>query len=131
MPSCFCRTLFLSSAIFFSCNQNHSSNSSLFEERIVNEAIELRNGRIIELRDIYPALTDSIPEASNDTAILAAILKKKGFKTVNSGWGNFLHGPGMITFSLKKDDCECEVGKYYYRQTEAGLFLVTESIYCK
>ncbi|MFC4818457.1 hypothetical protein [Flavobacterium sp. GCM10023249] len=116
---------------FVSCKQEKPNPSESFEEKIVAMAIEQKNNRAIELKDIYDDLVTEIPEDSIEKAVMVEILKEKGFAIIHWGRGNFTHGPRVINYTLKKGNCECEVAKYYYSTTEEATYLRSEAISCQ
>jgi hypothetical protein len=102
------------SIILFSCNNKPQNQSKDFDEKIVDFAIKTSNGKYIELPNLYDSLSKNIENDKTEKLILVQILKKKGFKVIDWGRGNHPLGPRIVTLTLKKDSCECEVNKIYY-----------------
>lgn len=124
-------TLLLSLVLLVSCKQEKITHLKKFEENIVDFAIEQKNSREIELKDLYDSLTRKIPDDQNEKSIIVQILKRKGFTITNWGRGNFANGPRVIIYNLKNKNCECEVAKYYYSTADSATYLRTEAISCK
>jgi len=124
-------TLLLFLVLLVSCKQEKITHIKNFEESIVEFAIEQKNNREIELKDLYDSLTNKIPDDGNEKSVIVQILKQKGFKITNYGRGNFANGPRVIIYNLKNKNCECEVSKYYYSTTDSTTYLRTETISCK
>lgn len=103
-----------------------------------NEALEKQIDFIIEEKDcfevefpaIYDSLATSIPCDSCESLAIVQILKAKGFLITNWGRGNHMQGPRIVVFTMTKDDCECEVIKYYYSMPEERLYKMAERIKC-
>ena len=87
----------------------------------------------IEVEGFYPIL-DEEPAIIKDTVHLARVLKAKGFKVVNTEWGNWEKGPRIFRIDLTKDNCKCTIVKLYYnyRKMKDGSYSmkVTEKIVC-
>lgn len=59
------------------------------------------------------------------------MLKKKGFKVINWGRGSYHpRGARIVSITLQKNDCICEVNKIYYSTASDTLFEVVERIRC-
>lgn len=123
-------TLFLS-IILFSCNNKPQNQSKDFNEKIVDFAIENSNGKYIELPNLYDSLSKNIEADKTEKLVIVQILKKKDFKVINWGRGNHSLGPRIVTLTLKKDNCECEVNKIYYsHSSNDSIDNVSERIKC-
>ena len=99
-------------------------------ESIVDFVLEHKDNTVIELPNLYDSLVTNIPDDSVETLILAEILKKKGFKVINWGRGNFMNGPRIVNFTLQKENCFCVVSKMYYSTASDTLFQMAERINC-
>ena len=124
----------LSILITFSCKTETKTNTSTskdFVENVVVFMINHKDNRTIELPFIYDSLTSRISEDSDESLILAESLKKKGFKVVKWGRGNYLpRGSRIVSLVLQKGNCICEVDKIYYLTSFDSLFEVAERIKC-
>ncbi len=65
----------------------------------------------------------------HEKLVLDDYLKKGGFQITSSGRGNWTLGPRIVSLTLKKDYCECEIKKLYYG-TGKKIEKVTERITC-
>ena len=84
-------------------------NSKQFIEKTIDFVIQNKDGNTIELPFIYDSLVSVIPEDSTENLLLVNVLKKKGFKTIDWGRGNYPpRGPRIVTLTMQKDDCLCE-----------------------
>lgn len=122
------------SIILFSCDEKLKDQSTDFNEKIVDFTIKNSNDKFIELPNLYDSLSKQIMQKDEDEKlILVQILKKKGFEIINWGRGNHPLGPRIITLTLKKDNCECEVDKIYYSADNLpdSIYVTTERIKCK
>ena len=71
----------LISTLFFSCNEKPKKQTTEFNEKIVEFAIENSNNKFIELPNLYDSLSKEIvAKDENEKLILVQILKKKGFE---------------------------------------------------
>ena len=119
------------SIILFSCNNKPQNQSKDFDEKIVDFAIKTSNGKYIELPNLYDSMSKNIENDKIEKLILVQILKKKGFKVIDWGRGNHPLGPRIVTLTLKKDSCECEVNKIYYSHSgNDSVDNVSERIKC-
>jgi hypothetical protein len=128
----FLLTLF--AVTFVSCKLNENKNASTtkdFIENTIDFVIEHKDNKTIELPFIYDSLVSRIPEDSSEKLILAETLKKKGFKIIDWGRGNYPpRGPRIVSLVLQKDNCICEVDKIYYSTVSDTLFEIAERIKC-
>ena len=124
----------LISTLFFSCNEKPKKQTTEFNEKIVEFAIENSNNKFIELPNLYDSLSKEIVAKDEDEKlILVQILKKKGFEIKDWGRGNHPLGARIITLKLRKENCECEVLKTYYSTDDLPreIYKTTESIRCR
>ncbi len=125
-------SLLLLLILFFSCNKKLEDYSVDFKEKVVNFVIDNFDDKFIELPNLYDSLATCIADDKNEKLILVQILKKKGFKIITWGRGNFPPlGARIISVTLKKDDCECEINKMYYSTISDSLYEMRENIKCK
>ena len=117
------------SILLFSCNNKNQNKPKDFNEKLVDFAIENSNGKFIELPNLYDSLPKNILDDKTEILIIAEILKKKDFKVINWGRENHLLGPRIVSLTLRKDSCECEVNKIYYSKNDS-IDNVTERIKC-
>lgn len=114
------------------CSEKSPQEGEDFIVEIVDLAIKLKNDEPIELSTLYDSLVSELPVDSLETLVLAEELKRKGFKVVDWGRGNFPpHGVRIAILSLAKDDCYCTVSKMYYSTTQQDLYQIHESVSCK
>jgi len=79
-----------------------------------------------EFVDLYKD-TDSIPEA--DFMELDNYLKNEGFEVVETGRGNWMKGPRILSMTLRKGSCYCRIDKLYYSLENCDKkYKVTERI---
>jgi hypothetical protein len=95
----------------------------------IDKSIEnLSDGLALEF--VYPQ-QEIIPE--KDSLLLIHKLKQKGFKIIDSGRGNWMNGPRIISYTLESDDFVCRVDKLYYSDSlnsKANKYKVTERFAC-
>ena len=104
----------------------------VFVEKVVDFIIENSDDEFIELPFIYNTPADKIPQDDEETLILLPLLVQKGFTVINWGKGNYPpRGPRIISYTLIKQKCECEVSKIYYNSIAEGLFEPAERLKCK
>lgn len=114
------------------CNEKLSRRGDDFVEEVVDLAVRLKNNRPIELSTLYDSLATTLPADSVETLVLAEELKRKGFKVIDWGRGNFPpNGVRIVVLGLKKDSCYCSVSKMYYSTIRNDLYQIRESISCK
>lgn len=115
---------------FFSCKSDHEN----FEYAILELVIQRSNGKAVQFNDLYSSYIshDSLYSAHFiEKPKLVEILNKKGFKIVDNGRGNFPPlGPRIISYTLIRDNCQCEVSKIYYYTITKDLYSISESIDC-
>jgi hypothetical protein len=120
--------------ILAACSPNTKEKSVVsqtFEEQTVNFITETKSNETIELPNLYDSLTTQIVEDSLERLKLAEILKRKGFKEINWGRGNYPPlGFRIISLTLKKDSCFCLVNKIYYATITKDVFQMSEQIRC-
>ncbi|WP_310560185.1 hypothetical protein [Flavobacterium sp.] len=117
------------SVFLFSCNNKQQNQPKNFNEKIVDFAIENSNDKFIELPNLYDSLSKNIVNDNTEKLILVQTLKNKSFKVINWGRGNHPLGSRIVSITLKKDSCECEVDKIYYSSIDS-IDNVSERIKC-
>lgn len=125
------KTVFIlfASLLLFSCNEKQVSPD--FDERIIDLAIETRNGRYIELPDLY-GTAYGLPEEKDESLILVEKLKARGYKVTETKRDvSGLSNKRFVTVSLTDGKCPCEVTKTYASTSYVGQYLVSEKIKCK
>lgn len=116
-----------------SCKTEADKNlpkSKDFSENTIDFVIEHKDNYVIELPFTYDLLATQIPDDSLESLILAESLKKRGFKVINWGRGNHPRGPRFVNLTLKKENCICEVTKFYYSTYSDTLYEMAERIAC-
>lgn len=87
----------------------------------------------VEIRGLYPVMKSMIP-ADADSTMVKSLLLDQGFKVVDLGWGNWMHGPRMIYTAYSKDKCRCETYKIWtdYLKMRNGYYSMklSERIIC-
>jgi hypothetical protein len=117
--------------LFLSCNKSKELKPN-FIDKTLDLIIENSNGESIEFPDLYTNLTNKIDDDKDEKLKLVEKLKLKGFKIVNWGRGNNPPtGPRIVSVSLRKEECECEVTKIYYFTVSESEYKMTEKIKCK
>ncbi len=115
----------------FSCAENVQESKTSVDE-ILDLTIKNADGTSVEFPDLYDSLIYVIPEDKDEKLILSEKLKIKGFKITNWGRGNCPPlGPRIISLTMTKPGCECEISKIYYSTTIDTLYSVREGIKCK
>lgn len=119
---------------FLSCRNDKQIeiiDNKNFIEKVVDFQINNKSNNLIELPTLYHSLVAEIPSDDEEKLILVEVLKKRGFKVLDWGRGNYPPiGPRIISIKLKKEDCFCEVNKIYYSTVSDNLFHPTENIRC-
>ncbi|TPG36315.1 hypothetical protein [Flavobacterium pectinovorum] len=117
--------------LFLSCNKSKELKAN-FIDQTLDLIIENSNEESIEFPDLYANLTNKIDDDKDEKLKLVEKLKLKGFKIVNWGRGNNPPtGPRIVSVSLRKEECECEVTKIYYFTVSESEYKMTEKIKCK
>ena len=115
--------------LFLSCEEKQKSFE--FSDKLLDFVLENRDGRYIELPDLYDGKIREIPLDNEERLILAEKLKTRGFKVTDSRRGNYpLSGFQIVTLILINPVCECEVSKIYYSTTNISEYKVSERIKC-
>jgi hypothetical protein len=118
----------------FSCRtgaDKNSSNVADFIENTIDFVTEHKDNNVLELPSLYDSLATQLPADSAETLLLAESLKKRGFKVINWGRGNFPpRGPRFVSLTLQKKNCFCEVSKIYYSTLYDMRFEMAERISC-
>jgi hypothetical protein len=115
--------------LLMSCNEKAVSTD--FDERLLDLVIETRNGRTIELPDLYGKVFE-IPEEKKENLILSGKLRARGFRLLETE--NVVRGftgVRVITQRLTKEGCDCEVTKTYNRTAYVDEYAVSEKIKCE
>jgi hypothetical protein len=115
--------------LLMSCNEKAVSTD--FDERLLDLVIETRNGRTIELPDLYGKVFE-IPEEKKENLILSGKLRARGFQLLETE--NVVRGftgVRVITQRLTKEGCDCEVTKTYNRTAYVDEYAVSEKIKCE
>lgn len=100
-------------------------------DRMLDLILEEKDQNTIEFPLLYDSLCSVLPSDSSEHLILAEKLKKRGFKVVNWGRGNFHPlGQRIVSLTLKKGDCYCDVSKIYYFTISDTYFEMRERIVC-
>jgi hypothetical protein len=118
--------------ILVSCSKKQEPNyDTNFNDKIISFAINNQEDRYIELPGLYEKKTDYIPDDKDENLVLAEKLKIRGFKVINSKRENHpLGGQQIVTLTLKKEDCQCEVSKIYYSTSNISEYVRSERIKC-
>lgn len=122
--------------IIVSCTKTKTDNQKFdlldeLNQKIISLVVENANDKFIEFPDLYSELYPLIPDDENESLKIVDFLKFKGFETSNWGRGNYPPlGPRIISITLNKGNCECQVDKIYYN-TNSENFLATERVKCK
>lgn len=115
--------------LLFSCEEKQVTAD--FDERILDLVIETRNGRVVELPDLYGRVFE-IPDEKNESLILTGKLQKRGFNLIGTtAQVQGITGVRRVTQTLTKDGCNCEVTKTYGRTAFVREFAVSEKIKCE
>ena len=126
--------LILISLFVLSCSSKAKQTEKKLDdpvENIVNYVTSTRDNLMIELPYLYDTLTNHIAEESAERFILVEKLKKKDFKIIDWGRGNYPPlGSRIISIVMKKGNCFCQVDKIYYKTIVDSLFQMTERIRC-
>jgi hypothetical protein len=103
-----------------------------FTDRPITIAIKNPEGKYIELPDLYNTPVNYIPENNDENFLIAEKLKIRGFKQTAISRNDFqLLGRRVITMTLLKDDCQCEVSKVYYATSNVSEYIRSERIKCE
>ena len=92
--------------------------------------IDICSTKDIEFKNLYSRI-DSIVSDKNEKLILVDLLKVNGFQVINSGRGNWMEGPRIVSFTMSNRQCECQIDKLYYSTEQENKYKVTERIKCK
>lgn len=126
--------LILISEFLFSCNENTKKvlkSQDNRVENILNYVTSTKDNVMIELPNLYDSLTDNISEDSTERLILVEALKNRAFRVINLGRGNYPPlGARIVSITMKKGDCFCQIDKIYYKTNSDSLFQMTERIRC-
>lgn len=105
-----------------SCSSNLQKKPKTSNRPIETKTVDFKDFKLhdlnpcesfsIEVENMYEEI-EALTPAHLDTAFLDNELKRQGFKTIKSGWGNWANGPRIIELELKKDDCSCTIYKKY------------------
>lgn len=127
------RVLLILSALLIGCSPNPKPGYDRdFAESVITFSIETGRDELIELPGLYDTPAQNIPDVKDDQLILAEKLITRGFRKTETTQANFpLLGRRIITVTLLKDSCRCEVSKIYYNGSNVSEYLRTERIKCK
>lgn len=68
---------------------------------------------VYDYTGLYPII-DSLPTITEDSIYIDTLLKERGMKVIDYGWGNWQLGPRMINMKLALGACTCNVTKAYF-----------------
>jgi hypothetical protein len=103
-----------------------------FIDRAISLATKHPEGKYIELPDLYDTPVNYIPENNDENFLITEKLKIRGFKTTGITRNDYqLLGRRVITMTLLKDDCQCEVSKVYYMTSNISEYIRSERIKCE
>jgi len=126
--------LILISMIILSCKNITKKDLKIPDnpiENIVDYVTSTKDNLIIELPTLYDSLTNHVTEDSTERLILVEALKKRDFRVINWGRGNFPPlGSRIVSITMKKGNCFCQIDKIYYKTISDSLLLMTERIRC-
>ena len=111
--------------------QNRAQNPQ-FLEKVLDFAIEVRGGNLLQIPHLYTKLATTIPFDGDESLLMAEALKRRGFKVVHWGRGNYPPlGVRIVSLTLNKGDCNCRVDKIYYKTDFAFTYEMSERISCE
>lgn len=118
--------------VLASCTKKQEANfDTNFNDKLITFVINNQEDRYIDLPDLYEKKTDYIPEDKDENLVLAEKLKIRGFKVIKTNRENYpLNGRHIVTLTLKKDDCQCEVKKIYQSTSNISEYVRSERIKC-
>ena len=99
------------------------------QKNIDSLLLDICSANDLEFISLYPIL-DSISSDKYENLILVDFLKKKNFKVIEWGHGNWMEGPRIVSFIMSDQQCECQIDKLYYSTEQEGIYKVTERIKC-
>ena len=97
--------------------------SALPEGRAVSKmeipaiANAIRRSCVLEqlyVADLPGERSGSPPAQEEDSSLFPAHLKPIGFRVAKAGRGNWMHGPRIVSITLERKLCECQVHRLYY-----------------
>lgn len=113
-------------------NPQEAKTNKEFTDKLLDFIIENKDDQSVEIDGLYPTTIDYIPSDKDEKLVLAEKLKARGFKVTDAGRGNYPPiGVRIVSFTLKKDQCACEVSKIYYLTTFESTYIMKERISCK
>ena len=122
--------IFSASILLYCCVQKTASAD--FDQRVLDLLIETRNGRWLELPDLYDKTVIGIAEENAENLILVEKLKQRGYRTSETKRDiNGLSGERLITVSMTDGKCPCEVVKIYRPTSFVSQYAVSEKIKCQ
>lgn len=99
--------------------------SQIYLDSLLENICTLQN---YEFTDLYPWLY-TIPKLdSNEHLILLDLLKRKDFKQLSWGRGNWEKGAQIVSYTMTNGKYTCQIDKLYYTTDKEGLYRVTERI---
>ena len=123
---------FILLCFLFSCSPKEPKSDKEFTDKMIDFILESAADQSVEIDGLYDTTIDHIPEDAAEKLVLAEKLKAKGFKVIDAGRGNYPPiGARIVTLTLKKEQCECEVSKIYYLTTFESTYIRKERISCK
>ena len=123
---------FILLCFLFSCSPKEPKSDKEFTDKMIDFILESAADQSVEIDGLYDTTIDHIPEDAAEKLVLAEKLKAKGFKVIDAGRGNYPPiGARIVTLTLKKEQCQCEVSKIYYLTTFESTYIRKERISCK
>jgi hypothetical protein len=115
--------------LLFSCiNKKQEPN---FRLKLLDLIVKESNGFKIEFPDLYDSIAIDIGTGKLESSIIVKDLRLKGFNLLTCSRGNYPPlGPRIISFEMRKSNCNCIVNKIYYSTISENSFRISESIEC-
>ena len=119
--------------VLSSCTSNDAATKEVIDTELlwrntIHDIVEKKIGLLVEFPVMHGEVVTQIPDKS--PIHIEKELLKQGFVLVQSGRGNHHRGPRVVSKLLKKDNCYCDVNKWYYNTTTKKEYMTTESIVC-
>lgn len=127
------KRLLILSVLLIGCSEkNKPGYDRDFAESVITFSIETGRNQWIELPELYDRPAPNIPDPKDDQLILADKLITRGFHQTEIKQAHFpLLSRRIVTSTLVKDSCRCEVSKIYYNSSDVSQYIRTERIKCK